>query len=253
MLPSFQLATLYQNLTHHPTSITTLQLKPMAFFTKLKKAKGAAEEHKKAAASVKEEKPKVPYKHIPVHAAQDALSATPTTIRAEVLRERIEKARRTRPTSQSSNRTALSGIAMYQSVNGQPRSRPASIASAPSHSRQGSLGKRTNSDLSIASMMNTYPEAASRGRQPARRDHFAQDSGAPAVPPVPEMHRPKYSSTSSRSSVTKRRSPLSAMSISEDCMYNDFFHKITLLIMTRRGRSVFQQLSGFRRLSGIFW
>ena len=63
----------------------------MAFFSKLKKAKEAAQEHKKEVAAQEQPKPKVPYKHIPVHAGTDALSATPTTIRSEELRERIAR------------------------------------------------------------------------------------------------------------------------------------------------------------------
>lgn len=188
----------------------------MAFFTKLKKAKEAAAEHKKEAATQEQPKPKVPYKHVPVHAGADALSATPTTIRAEELRERIAAARRSRSVSSASG-VPRSGTALYQTVNSPAsRSRPSSIASSPSHSRNGSIGKRTNSDLSISTMMNSYPEAPSRGRQPARRDYFSHSSGVPTVPQLPAQHRPKPQTVSSRSSVTKRRSPLSAMSITED-------------------------------------
>ncbi|KZM23531.1 uncharacterized protein EKO05_0011237 [Ascochyta rabiei] len=189
----------------------------MAFFSKIKKAKEAAAEHKKEAATQEPQKPKVPYKHIPVHAAADALSATPTTIRAEDLRERIAAARRSRSMS-SASANPRSGVALYQTVNTPTsRSRPSSIASSPTHSRNGSLGKRTNSDLSISTMMQSNQEAPSRGRQPARRDYFSHSSSVPTVPQLPAQHRPAPQTTiSSRSSVTKRRSPLSAMSITED-------------------------------------
>lgn len=190
----------------------------MAFFSKLKKAKDAAADHKKEAATQEQPKPRVPYKHVPVHAAADALSANPTTIRAEELRERIAAARRSRSVSSASG-TARSGAAVYQAANS-PKSwsRPSSSTSSPSHSRNGSLGTRTNSDLSISTMMNSYPETPSRGRQPARRDYFSHSAGVPAVPQLPAQHRPKPQTLSSRSSVTKRRSPLSAMSITEDGM-----------------------------------
>ncbi|KAJ4983312.1 hypothetical protein SVAN01_11193 [Stagonosporopsis vannaccii] len=191
----------------------------MAFFSKLKKAKEAAQEHKKEAAAQEQEKPKVPYKHVPVHAGRDALSATPMTMRAEELREKIAIARRSRSISNASA-PSRSGGSLYQSVNS--RSRPSSINSAPgslspSHSRNGSLSRRTNSDLSISTMMQSHQETTSRGRQPVRNDYFSHGSGVPAVPQLPSQHRPKaQKSISSRSSVTKRRSPLSAMSINED-------------------------------------
>jgi|SRR5690242_8972171 len=195
----------------------------MAFFSKLKKAKEAAQEHKKEAAVQEQEKPKVPYKHVPVHAARDALSATPSTIRAEDLREKIAAARRSRSISNASA-PARSGSSLYQSANS--RSRPSSINSSPgslspSHSRNGSLGRRTNSDLSISTMMQSHQETPSRGRQPARHDYLGPGSGVPVVPQLPAQHRPKtQKSLSSRSSMTKRRSPLSAMSINEDGMLN---------------------------------
>ncbi|KAF9691524.1 hypothetical protein EKO04_010507 [Ascochyta lentis] len=189
----------------------------MAFFSKLKKAKEAAAEHKKEAVNQEQPKPKVPYKHVPVHAAADALSATPTTIRAEELRDRIAAARKSRSMSSASG-SVRSGTALYQTVNTpNSRSRPSSVASSPTHSRNGSLGKRTNSDLSISTMMQSHQDAPSRGRQPARRDYFSHSSGVPAVPQLPAQHRSVPQGTiSSRSSVTKRRSPLSAMSIRED-------------------------------------
>ncbi|KAJ8108361.1 hypothetical protein OPT61_g8226 [Boeremia exigua] len=195
----------------------------MAFFSKLKKAKEAAHEHKKEAAAQVEEKPKVPYKHVPVHAARDALSATPSTIGSHELREKIAAARRSRSISNASA-SSRSGSALYQSVNTPSRSRPSSINSAPcssassvSHSRNGSLSRRTNSDLSISTMMQSHQETPTRGRQPVRHDYFSQSSGVPGVPQVPAQHRPKAQKpVSSRSSVAKRRSPLSAMSINED-------------------------------------
>ncbi|KAH6625635.1 hypothetical protein C7974DRAFT_204399 [Boeremia exigua] len=194
----------------------------MAFFSKLKKAKEAADEHKKEAAVQEQEKPKVPYKHVPVHAGRDALSATPSAIRPDELREKIAAARRSRSISNASAPTR-SGSAVYQSAN-PTRSRPSSLYSSPSstvssasHSRNGSLGRRTNSDLSISTMMHSRQETPSRGRQPVRHDYFSHASGVPAVPQLPAQHRPKAQKpVSSRSSMTKRRSPLSAMSITED-------------------------------------
>lgn len=196
----------------------------MPFFSKLKKAKEAAAEHKKEATGQEEKKPKVPYKHVPVHAGIDALAATPSTIRSQELREKIAAARRSRSVSSPSAPAHRSGTSLYHGqAGGSPtsRSRPASVISSTSHSRNGSLGKRTNSDLSISTMMQSPQETPSRGRQPVRNDYFSHPSGVPAVPQLPAQHRAKTQKTvSSRSSVAKRRSPLSAMSISEDGMYN---------------------------------
>lgn len=192
----------------------------MPFFSKIKKAKEAAAEHKKEVAAQVEAKPKVPYKHVPVHAGIDALSATPTTIRADELREKIAVARRSRSVSAVSAPTR-SASTVYQSVHSPAsRSRPSSVVSAvssASHSRNGSLGRRTNSDLSISTMMQSHQETPSRGRQPVRRDYFSNSPGVPAVPQVPAHHRPsKPQKTVSSRSSAKRRSPLSAMSITED-------------------------------------
>jgi hypothetical protein len=196
----------------------------MPFFSKLKKAKEAAAEHKKDAAVQEEKKPKVPYKHVPVHAGIDALAATPSSMGSTELKEKIAAARRSRSVSSASASAHRSGTSLYLGQAGGSssslRSRPASTISSPSHSRNGSLGKRTNSDLSISTMMQSHQETPSRGRQPVRNDYFSHTSGVPAVPQLPAQHRPKAQKTiSSRSSVAKRRSPLSAMSITEDGRY----------------------------------
>lgn len=191
----------------------------MPFFSKLKKAKEAAAEHKKEASKEEEKKPKVPYKHVPTHAGIDALAATPSSMGNSELRERIAAARRSRSVSSASAPAHRSGTSLYhgQAGGSSSRSRPASVISTSNHSRNGSLGRRTNSDLSISTMMQSHQEKPSRGRQPVRNDYFSHASGVPAVPQLPPQHRPKTQNTvSSRSSVAKRRSPLSAMSITED-------------------------------------
>lgn len=195
----------------------------MPFFSKLKKAKDAAAEHKKEAAAQEEKKPKVPYKHVPVHAGIDALAATPSSMGASELKEKIAAARRSRSVSSASAPAYRSSSSLYRGQAGQSSSpsRPASVISSAGHSRNGSLGRRTNSDLSISTMMQSHQETPSRGRQPVRNDYFSQASGVPAIPQLPLQHRPKAQKTvSSRSSVAKRRSPLSAMAITEDGVYS---------------------------------
>ena len=51
----------------------------MSIFSKIKGAKKAAEQHKGAKAQNAEVKPVVPYRHVPTHAAIDALSGAPST------------------------------------------------------------------------------------------------------------------------------------------------------------------------------
>jgi hypothetical protein len=208
----------------------------MPFFSKLKKAKEAAAEHKKEAAKEEEKKPKVPYKHVPTHAGIDALAATPSSMGNSELRERIAAARRSRSVSSASAPAHRLGTSLYhgQAGGSSSRSRPASVISTSSHSRNGSLGRRTNSDLSISTMMQSHQETPSRGRQPVRSDYFSHASGVPAVPQLPPQHRPKTQKTvSSRSSVAKRRSPLSAMSITEDGMY-PYLKSHDACMLTRR-------------------
>ncbi len=54
----------------------------MSIFSRMKFAKKAAEEHK-AKTSKQEDLPKVPYKHVPTHAAVDALSGAPSSWKHE--------------------------------------------------------------------------------------------------------------------------------------------------------------------------
>jgi hypothetical protein len=202
----------------------------MGFFSKLRKAKGAAQEHKKAASVQEEPKPKVAYKHVPRHAAQDAMSSAPTTAGTHDLRARIAEARKnmvvapvptlaksrsmqglsTSASSSGSNGPTLGkSRSMYGLNTASSSSRPDSIPS-PSHSRASSFGGRPSGDLSIGSVME------SSKAQPSQRDYFSQPSKSTMT--SPSAYRPRgYPTGSSRSSMkTKRRSPLAAVIIDEE-------------------------------------
>ena len=56
----------------------------MSIFSKMKGAKKAADEHKSAKAQATTDAPlKVPYKHVPTHAAIDALATAPSSFRED--------------------------------------------------------------------------------------------------------------------------------------------------------------------------
>jgi hypothetical protein len=146
----------------------------MAFFSRLKKAKKAADQHKKAteqAAVAEETKPMpAPYKHVPVHAAQDALSATPTRWSPQETRARIAEARKT-----------MSQMPISAPVTAN-HSRANSEISFPIASVS-----RSRSDLSIATIM-TQPQS-SRFSTPI--NYYR--SPVPPMPTIPSQHKPKPS------------------------------------------------------------
>ncbi|TKA79363.1 hypothetical protein B0A49_01010 [Cryomyces minteri] len=82
----------------------------MSIFSKIKGAKQAADQHKAAPAAA-DDKPKLaPYKHVPTHAAVDALSGAPSSWKAED-RERIiaQNKRRSAMTRTNSDLSNFSG------------------------------------------------------------------------------------------------------------------------------------------------
>lgn len=181
----------------------------MKFFSKLRKAKGAAEEYKKAAAAQEEPKPKVPYKHVPTHAAQDALASAPINMGTASLQARIAEAKRTVPPTPTLARSrSMQSMRNYSLSSSRPGS--SSTHTSPSHSRASSFGGRSSSDLSIGSVMQ------SSSTQPSQRDFLSQ----PYKPTLsaPSAYRPRgYPTNSSRSSMkAKVRSPLATVSINEE-------------------------------------
>lgn len=196
----------------------------MSIFSKVKKARKAANEHKKSAAQEQAAEaakpPPTPYKHIPTHAAQDALAATPTTWSPEETRARIAEARKRRDAT-----TTMSAPASAY------HSRANSEINFPNRAVH-----RTRSDLSIDSVMHRS--------QSFQWNHSASDY-PPPVPSLPSVHssytklseehhtssmsrdvpappalkqRPQYSgrpASRRNSSANRKRSPLSNESVEE--------------------------------------
>jgi hypothetical protein len=193
----------------------------MPLFTKFKKAKDAAIEHKKTVAAEQVKAPAPPYKHVPTHAKQDALATQPTTLRPEELQARIAAARQRRAVSWQS--TVPSRHSVYHSCeSSRASSRANSIANFPAGSTPPSLRGRGSSTESIdtilrrphsASNSQSYPVVYGRV-QPY--DIHSHTLGRPSGLPLPPPQRPRnVKPTSRRSSFTKKRSPLSSVCVEE--------------------------------------
>lgn len=91
----------------------------MSIFFKIRGAKKAADKHKGAKAqnvgTEKVDKPVVPYRHVPTHAAIDALSGAPSSWKAQD-RSAI-KAQHKRRSAMSRNSSSLSTVTMTQQSN----------------------------------------------------------------------------------------------------------------------------------------
>jgi hypothetical protein len=211
---------------HHLANIkTTLDISTfnitMPLFTKFKKAKDAAVEHKKTVAAEQVKEPAPPYRHVPTHAKQDALATQPTTVRPEELQARIAAARKRRAVSWQS--TVPSRHSVYHSCESSPASsRANSIANFPSGSTRPSLSGTGSSAESIDTIMRR-PHSASNKQGFPMADGRIQpyDLSSPALGrplgfPLPPPHRPRnVKPKSRRSSFTKKKSPLSSVSVEE--------------------------------------
>ncbi|ORY10745.1 hypothetical protein BCR34DRAFT_654176 [Clohesyomyces aquaticus] len=171
----------------------------MSFFSKVKKAKKAADEHNKTshgeAATSQAKPPPVPYKHVPTHAAQDSLSVGPRSWSREETRARIHAARRTRSEVGLAQHYARSNINLMLPTSNRSRS------------------SLTQGDLSIDSVM---VKGQSQNQQPhIPRHSFTNMPESAPLPPNP--NRPSYNGCKNRnSSLARRKSPLSHVSIEED-------------------------------------
>lgn len=128
----------------------------MSIFSKIKGAKKAAQKHKKAsmdqsAQSEKAKEPAIPYRHVPTHAAVDALSGAPSTWRHED-RDAIKQAHTDRMSLKRHN----SGYSMTSTAyrnSMQRNSSYVSQATAQDLYRDGSV----NSSVNIQGMNNGRP------------------------------------------------------------------------------------------------
>ena len=114
----------------------------MSVFAKLRRSRQAAKEHQaKAAEQKKKEETKEPYRHVPTHAATDAISGAPPTWRADDRTRILENNRR---------RSAMSAIGM-----GMPG--PAgSVGHGGHHHPTGAGIPRATSSLSHVSYPSVY-------------------------------------------------------------------------------------------------
>jgi hypothetical protein len=191
----------------------------MSIFSKIKKARQAAAEHKKATEVQAEEVEPLPapYKHVPTHAAFDALVATPMIYSPEENRARIAAARKTH-----SERSAFASVTTLPSAQRSyahlRASSEVNLATHPAH--------RPRKDLSIDSVIQQpqpgmqQPKLSTRRSLPTmthENDYslppndfhaFGQPRDAPAPPRRQKPYRASHAASSS-SSEARRKSPLS--------------------------------------------
>lgn len=226
----------------------------MPLFTKFKKAKDAAVEHKKTAAAEQEKPPAPPYKHVPTHAKEDALAVQPTTVRPEELQARIAAARKRRASSYQS--PIASRHSVYHSCeSSRASSRTNSIAQFVPVSTSSSLKGKGKSAESIDAILrrshsfsNGHNVPMAHGRLPSS-DLSSPLTGGPLVFPLPATHRPRPTHTRSRrSSFAKRKSPLSNVSV-EEGMLHDLASEVLQLTQHKEPDEMFSSSSNTSQAS----
>ena len=118
----------------------------MSIFSKIKSSKQAAQKHKAVKASTPEVQAPAPYRHVPTHAAVDALSGAPAGWKAED-RPAIQEANRKRMSRSESNLS----MPMYAPSNRLIRNNSSNSADgnlAPSAVPNFSMNKRNSSSVS---------------------------------------------------------------------------------------------------------
>lgn len=216
----FEFAPCQPNTTLGNIAFTTAQLSNMPLFTKFKKAKDAATEHKKTTAAEQVKSPAPPYKHIPTHAKQDAMAIQPTTVRPEELQARIAAARKRRANSYQSPVTSRHSV-YHSCESSRASSRTNSTPQFINMSTSASLKGKGKSAESIDTVLRR-PHSISNGVTssmaggPLRPSQFASAEPGAVLPyPFPGRQRPRPTHTRSRrSSFAKKKSPLS-MSVEE--------------------------------------
>jgi hypothetical protein len=197
---------------------------PMPLFAKFKKAKDAAVEHKKTVVAEQEKPPAPPYRHVPTHAKQDALATQPTvlrpatqptTLRPAELQARIAAARESRAASWQSS--VASPHSVYHSCpSSRSSSRTNSTTHVPSSGRKGKGSSAESIDTVLRrsqSLHRTEVPTAHGRRQ--HGENFPPLMSVPAIPPLPIQRPRPVNARSGRSSFTKKRSPLSTISMEE--------------------------------------
>lgn len=193
----------------------------MPLFTKFKKAKEAAVEHKKTAAAEQEKTPAPPYRHVPTHAKQDALATQPTTVRPEELQARIAAARKRRGVSWQSSVATRQSI-YHSCESSRASSRTSSTAQFGSSSTTSSLkGKGSSAESIDAILRRSRSFSHGQSLQPSNGRLQHGEPISPVLSGTPSFahatsQRPRPVHTKSRrSSFAKKKSPLSNVSVEE--------------------------------------
>ena len=185
----------------------------MTLFTKFKKAKEAADEHKKTTAAQQARIPSAPYRHIPTHAEQDALASHPTSVRPEELQARIAAARKRRASSYQPPLAARHSV-YHACESSRASSRTNSTAAFSPGSTPPSLKGKGNSASSIDAVMQQSRSLSHRHSSQVTNGQLQH--GGSLGPPAPVNHRSRPNQTMSRrSSFAKKKSPLSNVSVDE--------------------------------------
>jgi hypothetical protein len=224
----------------------------MSIFSRVKKAKKAAAEHKKAVEVQAGEvnPPPPPYKHVPTHAALDALAATPMMYSPEENRARIAAARKTY--SERSASASVTTVSSAQRTYAHPRAnnevkrathpayRPWKDLSIGSVIQQPQVHIQ-QSKLSTQNSLSTMSHETNYSQLPSDFQAFGQPRDAPAPPRGPKAYRASHAASGSLSE-TRRKSPLSTVSTEESrcCGIPPYKPTLTLLqfptIITLTGR-----------------
>ncbi|KAH7110587.1 hypothetical protein B0J11DRAFT_205079 [Dendryphion nanum] len=220
----------------------------MSIFSRIRKAKKAAADHKKETTQAEESKPPVvPYKHIPTHAAQDALAANPIRWTHEETKARIAEAKQ-----RMSMRVPSTPPTVLHTRANSEHSFPTQPMVRPAHSDLSivSVMQRPNSD----SNSNSNPHFANT-KPPVRKyevplrlnynDHnypappefhaFSTPRDAPMPPLADTRGHLRHRSTASRSSTTRRKSPLSTVSMGQGKPFNALLEQCRVLTWNRSG------------------
>jgi hypothetical protein len=153
----------------------------MSVFSKLKLAKKASKEHKaKAAEKDKEQVAKVPYKHVPTHAAVDALSGAPSSWKAEDRPKIREHHKRRSQMAVSRAGSSLSTVSNMHSIAG----------SSYIHSglpRNSSYNSYNTTWLDRSHDLHSSNEPSQKRYRPSR-SHSYHDSGIGPSPLASHVH-----------------------------------------------------------------
>lgn len=144
----------------------------MSVFSKLKMSKKAAKEHKaKAAEKDKEPVITVPYKHVPTHAAVDALSGAPSSWKAEDRPKIKDHHHRRSQMAMSRTGSYLSTVSYMNAAT--PTAGP---SSAPSLPRNSSYSSYNPTWFDRTGDLQGYIEPPAKRYRPTR-GHSYNDSG----------------------------------------------------------------------------